>query len=112
MAEAMVNDFTDVSPDGQETFMPKGMKSSCTNPDHLLDRRSQQVIRKVRTRLKSECRAIAQQSCFLTEAELRLPTRQIATSREIAISTNRQRTRRRRECVTSIKMLGPQTVLP
>ena len=25
MAEAMMNDFTDVSPEGQETSMPKGM---------------------------------------------------------------------------------------
>ena len=111
MTEVMMNDSTDVSPEGQETLMPKGMEC-CSNPGHLLDRRSQQAIRKSRKRSTSECRATAPQIRFLTKAEPRLPTRKMATSREIAILANRQRTRIRRKGVTSIKMLGPQPVLP
>ena len=112
MAAAMMNDFTDVSPDGQGLFMPKGMKWYCSKLSHLLDRRLQQVILRNRKRSGYECRAAAPQTRFSTKAERRLPTRKTATLKEIAILANRQRTKKRRKGVTSIKMLGPQTALP
>ena len=97
MTEAMMNDFTDVTPEDQGDPISPEMESLRSEPGHLLSHRPQQVTRKDRMLSGSGCRAVTRWIHCLAWAAAQKPEHEIATFEKIVISVYPRRVKMRRK---------------